>query len=414
MTERKISGSIARSAEDIEAFVDAQQSRLLDLCSDLVAARSVNPPGRTVEAAAIVEAFLNENDIVCETLASVSDKPNLMSQADGTESGPHLILNGHLDTVSPGREEDWSVPLFETRLSDGKMTGLGMGNMKAGVAALSMAFVWLVRNSDTWPGKVSLTIVADETVFGPDGAGWLLGQRPDLKGDSVICGEGPGDMNLAIAEKGLLWVELMATAPSGQGMLSQIESSAVTRLASAICEIDAWNDTQVAPPEEIRDVGQHAGEHGQRLSVNAGTIGGGDFVSQVATNAVAEIDFRIPPGMSTGEIENRLSELCARKTGVTWRRIKGWEPNWTAPGEPIAASLARSAKLVTGVSPNPVVRLPASDASRWRALRIPAICFGPQPLLASGVDDFAFTKDILDCTRIYALTAATYLHSDPL
>ena len=46
-------------------------------------------------------------------------------------------------------------------------------------------------------------------------------------------------------------------------------------------------------------------------------------------------------------------------------------------------------------------RSPASDAARWRELGIPAVCFGPQPELASGVDDYVFAQDFCDCVAIY-------------
>ena len=400
---------IAQLATDIDHFVDARRASLLDLCRELVAARSVNPPGRTVEAAAVVETFLDESGVICETLANIPSKPNLISQVSGNGPGSHLILNGHLDTVSPGREDDWSVPLFETRIADGKMTGLGMGNMKAGVAALSLAFVWLNLNRERWSGQITFTAVADETVFGPDGAGWLLGNRKDLMGDAVICGEGPGDMNLAIAEKGLLWVELTATAPSGQGMLARPRGSATSRLASALTRIDSWNEIQVEPPAEIAEVAPHAGDHGQRLSVNIGTMKANGFVSQIATHAAAEVDFRIPPGMVTSDIEGRLDELCTELPGLAWARIKGWEPNWSPSKEAVTTAVVQAAQLVRNVAPDPVVRLPASDASRWRSLGVPAVCFGPQPQLASGVDDFALVDDIVACAKIYALASILYL-----
>ncbi len=413
MTDTPLPKHLETIAQDIDNFVEINTSRLLDLCSDLVAARSVNPPGRTVEAAAIVEAFLGENGIVCETRANENTKPNVISKITGHTTGRHLILNGHLDTVSPGREEDWTVPPYQTTQSGKKVFGLGMGNMKAGVAALSLAFVWLSRNPQVWPGQITYTAVADETVFGPDGAGWLLAHEAGLKGDAVICGEGPGDMNLAIAEKGLAWIELTATALSGQGMLSGPASSAVTRLVRAITQIDQWNEIQISPPDELGILKPHAGDHGFRLSVNTGTIEGGHFISQVATQAKAEVDFRLPPGMSRDGLECRLERLCTDVEGLSFSHIKGWDPNWTPPGAAICRAVAEAADKVRAVPPLPVVRLPASDASRWRAIGVPAVCYGPQPLLASGVDDFAFAKDIVDCAKIYALAAVHFLSMEP-
>ena len=36
---------------------------------------------------------------------------------------------------------------------------------------------------------------------------------------------------------------------------------------------------------------------------------------------------------------------------------------------------------------------------------IPAVCHGPQPELASGVDDHAIERDVVDCAKVYAAAA---------
>jgi succinyl-diaminopimelate desuccinylase len=48
--------------------------------------------------------------------------------------------------------------------------------------------------------------------------------------------------------------------------------------------------------------------------------------------------------------------------------------------------------------------LPGSDARRWRELGVPAVCYGPQPTLSAGVDDYANEQDVVDCAKIYART----------
>ena len=401
---------IATAAAQVDPFVERQRPALIQLCADLVAARSVNPPGQTSEAAAVVQAFLAERGVNCETLAKVEHKTNLIAQNDGAGSGRHLVFNGHLDTIPAGEESAWSVPIYELSQRDGKLYGIGMGNMKGAVAAMALAFTFLASRPELWRGRVSLTAVADETVFGPDGAQWLLEQRPELLGDALVCGEGPGSMGLAIAEKGVFWVELEARAPAGQGMLAQQGSSATTRLAAAVAELDRMNDDRATPPAEVALLAEHAGEHGLRLSVNVGTLSGGNFVSQAASRATATVDFRVPPGLTVAAIDGRLEDLCKRIPGLSYRHIKGWNPNWTAPDADIAQAIETAVTQVRGAPPKHVVRLPASDASRWRARGVPAICYGPQPLLASGVDDFAYEQDVVDCAKIYALAAIAYLN----
>lgn len=395
-------------AEAALTFVDARRGELVELCRELVAAPSVNPPGRTVEAAAVLARFLGRSGLAVEELARDPAKPNLVARlGGGAGTGRHLVLNGHLDTIPPGDETAWSVPRHALTERDGRLHGLGMGNMKGGLAALALASAALAACRTSWAGTVTFTAVADETVFGPDGAAFLLDARPELRAcDALLCGEGPGFMDLALAEKGLLWVAAEAQGEPGQGMLAARGSSAIARLAGFLAEVDALNERRVVLPPPL-DAGE--GGHGARLSANLGTVAGGRFVSQAAERATAEIDLRVPPGLGLGEVEGWLAEMAARHGGIGLRRIKGWEANGTPTDAPIARAVAEAAAAVRGCPPRPVVRLPASDASRWRALGVPAVCYGPQPTLAAGVDDYAEAQDVVDCARVYALAALRYL-----
>ncbi len=384
---------------DIRAYAEAQRERLVRLCAELVAAPSPQPAGDTRAAAAVLAAYLQEEGLHPELRVDVPEKPNVLCTAG--QGGPHVILNGHLDTIGAGDPADWSVPIFELTRHAGRLTGLGIGNMKAGTAALAVAFAYLARHPAPH-GRITYTAVADEVVFGPHGAAWLLDNDPNLLGDMVINGEGPGDVGLALAEKGLLWIEVTARVPPGQGMLTTRGTSAVARLLAALTEIDAWNDEQVVPPPAIAAVSATAGAHRSRLSANIGRLEAGTFISQVATEARAEIDLRLPPGLTRAAMEARLDTLVAGVPGLSWRCIKGWDPNYTPAESPVVRAVSDAALAVRG-SASPVVRLPASDAARWRARGVPAVCFGPQPLLASGVDDFVWEQDAVDCVAIYIL-----------
>ena len=375
---------------------------LTALLADLIAAPSVNPPGDTRAPAEVLARFLASHGITPELAACVPHKPNVLASIEGGAGpGPHLILNGHLDTIQPGDAGAWTVPHYALTRRDGRLLGLGTGNMKGGLAALAVAFVGLHGRRDGWGGRVTLTAVADETVFGPDGADWLLRTRPGLRGDMVICGEGPGGMGLAIAEKGVLWLRVVAEAPPGQGMLTTRGGSAVARLSQALAALDELNDVRSQPPGEVACLSETAGEHGLRLSVNAGTLMGGSFISQRPGRAEAEVDLRVPPGLGLVDVEAMVDAACRRVPGVSWTRIKGWEANWSAPGCAPAAAVSAAALRVRGNAPPPVVRLPGSDASRWRALDVPAVCFGPQPTPASGPDDYVLAADLRDCAGIY-------------
>ena len=383
------------------AFAQANRDRLIALCADLVAARSEQPAGDTTAPATVVAAFLSERGFAPEIVAVTPTKPNIVCSIEGARPGPHLVFNGHLDTLNPGDEAAWSAPVWSLGREGGRMTGLGIGNMKAGSAALAMAFVGLAEHRERIAGRITLTLVADEVVFGPDGAGFLLDRDPSLLGDFVVNAEGPGALGLAVAEKGLLWLAVEAAAVPGQGMLTTRNSSATARLARLLAIVDDWNDEHSAPPLGLEDMATPS----LRLSVNCGTIAAGNFVSQVAPLARAEIDFRVPPGMTIATIEARVREVADQIGGMVVRRIKGWDPNWTPVGDRLCEAVSEASDAVRGQAARLVVRLPGSDASRWRARGVPAVCYGPQAELASGVDDYVHENDVVDCVAVYMASA---------
>jgi succinyl-diaminopimelate desuccinylase len=375
---------------------DAEAEQAVALLRDLVRAGSVNPPGDTTAPARVAMAALE--GLPVEVVAARAEKPNLVARLENGE-GPAVHLNAHLDTVPPGDAAAWSVPVLDLTEREGRLHGLGTGNMKGAAAAMILALRRLDAARGAWRGSAVLSLVADECVFGPDGAAHLLAARPEVRGDALICGEGPGGMNLAVAEKGLMWVRLTARGRVGQGMLTEAGGSAPARLARALTEIDGWNRWRVAPP--LRSLDHDANREGMRLSANMGRIAGGAGFSQAVSEAVADIDLRLPPGLSRAEVGARLDALC-EGGGLSWEEVKGWEANWSDPLCAPARAVRETAGRVRGAAPADVTRLPASDASRWRTLGVPAVCYGPQPDLASGVDDHVRRDDLLDCVAVYA------------
>ncbi|MFL5799629.1 MAG: M20 family metallopeptidase [Actinomycetota bacterium] len=391
---------------DATGYVMGRRGELLALCGELVAARSDNPPGHTGGVADVVRSFLQRSGISVELVGVDPDAPNVVARVEGSASGPHLVMNAHADTIGPGEEAHWTVPPFEMTRRDGQLFGLGMGNMKGALAAMCLALAWLAEHRSLLRGPISLTVVPDEVVFGERGAAFLLQHRPDLYGDALLSGEGPGGMALAVAEKGVAWFELTAVGAARQSMLVKEGETPVARLARAILAVDALNRDESIPPAAIADLAFQA--EALRVSANVGVVEAGGMPNQVASRAVALVDVRIPPGLSVASLEQRLREALGPRSGVAVRTLKGWDPTWTDPREPLARCLVDAAEAVRGAPPAPVVRLPASDAARWRRSGVPAVCFGPQPTAVAGVDDYALEDDVADCAAIYALAAAAF------
>lgn len=398
-------------SRDIVDAVEHQREDLVALCAALVAAPSVNPPGDTRQAADVVSDALAARGLASRQEHTDPLMPSVIAELDSGRPGPHLILNVHLDTMPPGDESAWSQPVWTLTRTQGRLYGLGMGNMKGAVAAMITATALLAERTAHWAGTITFTAVSDEVVFGDNGAAYLLRQHPHLYGDGLLCGEGPGFRRLAIGEKGVLWIELSATGPAGHSSAVTAGTSASARIAAAVTAVDALTGTPGALPDELRELATDSSDTdpGLLLTANVGTITAGTFIGQIATGARAEVDLRLPPGVTTGQAMVLVRDALAGLETVDVRQIKGWDANWTTPDAALTQAWQHAARAVSGSPSEYAIRLPASDASRWRRNGVPALCFGPQPTWSAGIDDYAEEDEVLRCASLYAVTALNVL-----
>ena len=399
---------------DIVDAVEHQRDDLVALCAALVAAPSVNPPGDTRQAADVVSGALTARGLPSRQEHTDPLMPSVIAELDSGRPGPHLILNVHLDTMPPGDESAWSQPVWTLTRTQGRLYGLGMGNMKGAVAAMITATALLAERTAHWVGKITFTAVSDEVVFGDNGAAYLLRQHPHLYGDGLLCGEGPGFRRLAIGEKGVLWVELSATGPAGHSSAVTAGTSASARIAAAITAVDALTGTPGALPAELGALAKPGStdiDPGLLLTANIGTVTAGTFIGQIATGATAEVDLRLPPGLDISQAMALVEQAVAGVESVRVRQIKGWDANWTTPEAALTQAWQHAARAVSGSPSQYAIRLPASDASRWRRNGVPALCFGPQPTWSAGIDDYAEEDEVLRCASLYTVTVLNVLRA---
>ena len=399
--------------QDVARDIDAHREALIELCARLVAAPSVNPPGDTTRVAAIVRDYLASAGVETESLLVDATSPNVIGIVNGCGPGKHVIFNAHMDTMEPGQESDWTVPIYELTRKDERLYGLGLGNMKGALAAMCLVTVLLDRRRDQWNGRLTMTAVSDEVMFGERGSAALLRERDDLLGHALISGEGPGFMALAVAEKGLAWLDIETLTPGGHASRAVRGGTAISELAAVISRLDALNDLYAPVPGDLDGLDPGRDQVGLRLSFNVGKIAGGTLRGQIARRAKAQADVRLPPGMTIEELLERARQIAAPFPHTTIMLVKGWNANWTALTDEVTQTVSAASRAVRGQTPSYVVRLPASDAMRWRALGVPAVCYGPQPTLSAGCDDYVVEQELVDCAKVYAHSALTLFGATP-
>lgn len=117
------------------------------------------------------------------------------------ESKPSIVLNTHHDTVKPNKAytNDPFIPIEK----DGKIFGLGSNDAGASLVTMVQVFQRFFEAKNLSYNLI-IALTAEEEISGNDGIDLLFPHLPNV--DLVIVGE-PTQMNLAIAEKGLLVID---------------------------------------------------------------------------------------------------------------------------------------------------------------------------------------------------------------
>ena len=124
------------------------------------------------------------------------------------ESRPTLLLNAHIDTVKP--VASWSRDPFSPDVEDGVLYGLGSNDCGGGLCSLLQIFRMLTEMPQSY--NLIYLASAEEEVSGKDGITRALPLLPHI--DLAIVGE-PTGMNPAVAEKGLMVLDVIAHGKSG-------------------------------------------------------------------------------------------------------------------------------------------------------------------------------------------------------
>ena len=125
------------------------------------------------------------------------------------EDRPTLLLNAHIDTVKP--VASYTRNPYEPSLEDGTLYGLGSNDCGGGLVSLLQVFRELSA-SERCPYNLVYLASAEEEVSGKDGISRALPLLPHV--NVAIVGE-PTGMQPAVAEKGLMVVDITAHGKSG-------------------------------------------------------------------------------------------------------------------------------------------------------------------------------------------------------
>jgi acetylornithine deacetylase len=338
------------------------------------------------------------------------------------DSGPTLVLNGHVDVV-PVARESWSSDPFEPVWDDSnsRLTARGAADMKSGLATCVFAAKHLAERTtgesvSDLDGRVVVESVVGEEAGGIGAAAATLSNPYPFERDAAILAE-PTDLRPVTATEGSLMKRLRLTGRSAH---------AASR----------WQGVDVLPYfEEIRrafrDLETERGESVVHplyddfpvpWPVVFGRVEAGDWASSVPAALTAEVRIGVAPGETVAEVEEafdeRLAELAASDewladhTPEFERFSVQFEPAEIDPDEPVVGALQR-AMVENGLSETePRGATYGADARHYVAAGIPAVLFGPGRIeQAHFPDETVPWSEVLTAGEMLADAAGAFLRT---
>ncbi|MGO9061932.1 MAG: M20/M25/M40 family metallo-hydrolase [Candidatus Binataceae bacterium] len=186
-----------------------------------------NPPGNDENAINFLKKILDMEEISYETFVAAPGKVNLVARVPGPPDVKPLLLMSHADVV-PATPSEWSHPPFSGDFAGGYVWGRGAIDNKAhGIMAL-MTLVALRHGNVPLRRGVEVMVTADEEIGGTLGAKWMVQKHWDAidpafaineggNGTPNWLGSGGITFRVAVAEKGALWIKLIAHGRAGHG-----------------------------------------------------------------------------------------------------------------------------------------------------------------------------------------------------
>ncbi len=305
-----------------------------------------------------IASFLRENGVDFQRLQNNVWAANRYFDSQK----PTILLNSHHDTVKPNAS--YTLDPFEPLVSDGKLYGLGSNDAGGCLVSLMAVFLHFYDTPNLRYNFV-LAATAEEEISGRDGLEMLISHLPPL--DFAIVGE-PTQMQMAIAEKGLMVVDCTAHGKAGHAAREEGENA----IYKALRDIDWIRNHRFAEVSEMLGP----------VKMSVTIIQAGSQHNVVPDACTFTIDVRTTDKYSNEDVlevlkANLLSEVNPRSVRLT--------PSSIPPGHPVVQA-GKTLGLTTYGSPT------TSDQA---LLSVPSLKMGPGNSARShSADEFIYVSEI--------------------
>ena len=378
-------------------------TRIRHLLADLVRINSVNPtlygegasgPGEE-GVADRVENEMRAIGLEVDRWDAAPGRPNVVGVLNGDGTGRSLLLNAHMDTVGVAGME---AP-FDPVIRDGRMYGRGTQDMKASMAAQLEAARVLQASDIALGGDLIVAAVSDEEHTSVGTEALVDRYRPD----GAIVTE-PTDLQLAIAHKGFVWIDIETHGRAAHGSRPEEGVDANMHMGRVLSQLDALNQTLRHPIHPLL---------GPR-SLHAGRLRGGHEPSVYTSHCHLRMERRTLPGETPTDVLDEVNTILDRlraeesefraEAEIAFAR----DPLETPPDAAIADALRHGAADVLATMPPDIGASFWTDAGLHADAGTETVVFGPIGEGLHTTSEWVDLDSVANLARILVRTARRY------
>lgn len=320
----------------------------------------------------LLQKFLEQKGILVNRKLNNIWAKNLLFDA----AKPTVLLNSHHDTVKPNSA--YTLNPFEPIEKDGKLYGLGSNDAGGCLVSLLAVFLHFYSKEDL-PLNLIFAATAEEEISGTNGIEAIFNELVEIA--LAIVGE-PTQMNLAIAEKGLLVLDCIAHGKPGHAARDEGDNA----IYKAMKDIEWFKIFQF--PKTSETLGA--------VKMNVTVIKAGTQHNVVPGNCEFVVDVRLNEKYSHEEIVNIIKQNVQCEVKARSFRIK---PSGISPEHPVVKA-AQSIGLKTFGSPT------TSDQA---LMNFPSVKIGPGDSVRShSADEFIYVEEIKEGISTYISLLDSY------
>ncbi|HSR10269.1 MAG TPA: ArgE/DapE family deacylase [Thermodesulfobacteriota bacterium] len=325
----------------------------------------------------------------------------------GNRGGRSLILNGHIDVVSPEPVSNWSHDPWGAQIEGEWMYGRGAGDMKAGLAAGVLAVEAIRAAGAGLKGDVFLQSVIEEECTGN---GTLACGQRGMRADAAIVTE-PHGLQACLATMTVIWFRVRTKGRASHAHAADLAVNAIEKMYPVIAclrKLEAELNAEIKTPMYR--------PFAQPVNLNIGIIKGGDWPSTVPSACELQCRLSGEPGTSVIDLHARIEKAVAEGARVDpflrenppHVEFFGFraEASVSDPATPPLRLLGECREVILG-KPLAFHASTATTDQRFflNNWGIPATSFGPSAEKIHAEEERVFIPSILDTAKVLALFA---------